>query len=99
VWRKAEYAKLPNDYPKTVGVCPSGILVTLIHKKSNSKVSAAFHGGDKGFCIGSARNLRGSAETALYRNFLRNFGVNVGVHTRPIPVKLDFRDGNIVCAW
>ena len=101
VGRKNEVAKLPK-YPTTHGDCKQGIQVTL-KLKSGPEVAAAFHGYDKdkgkskGFYIGSARKLLGNEQTDSYRNFLKTFGVNIGVQVNPIPVKLDFRDGNIVC--
>ena len=97
VGRKNEVAKLPG-YPITRGDCELGIQVTL-KLKSGPEVAAAFHGYDKekGFYIGSARKLLGNEQTDSYRNFLKTFGVNIGVDVNKIPVKLDFRDGNIVC--
>jgi hypothetical protein len=95
VGRKNEINKLPS-YPITHGVCKPGIQVTL-KLKSGPEVAAAFHGYAKGFYIGSARKLLGNKQTASSRNFLKTFGVNIGIATHKIPVKLDFRDGNIVC--
>ena len=99
VGRRVELIKLPH-YPDTRVTCPHGIAVTL--KYRGHQCTAAFHGfytpnaKPEYIFIGSARRLLGVASTHSYRAFLMNFGVNVGVQTNPIPIKLDFQAGNVV---
>lgn len=93
VGKEDERNKLPN-YPITCKDRPKGIKVIL--KNGENTCEAAFHGYNKNFYIGSAADLLGSAQTALYRNFLKIFGVNVGIAKYPIPVRLNFHNGNIV---
>ena len=89
-----------SGYPITYGDFPGGIEVTLEYEGKPYPV-AAFHGydeyarGGKHFYIGS-RGQMGRKFTELYREFLTEFGVGVGVGTDSIPVKLDFKADNIV---
>ena len=97
-----ELQKLPN-YPITHRLLPSGIGVTLVHKKD--RCLASFHGYDINnrykhvhFYISS----RGSntwpnpkKNTADYRAFLSKvFGLKMGQSCHPVGVKFEFRKQN-----
>lgn len=94
---ESELNKL-SYYPVTHLDKPYGIDVML--KSDDNQCQAAFHSynrnarGGRHIYIGS-RGRKGRVFTELYRDFLRKFGVNVGVHVKPIPVKLDFQTGNV----